>query len=131
MTKDEAKQLKPGDKVLVEAEVTCPVIGYPRTSHISSRGNVGLKTAILGSPCVAHWMVAPEAILKKVRSMNRNFRNGDTVWYKNAFFRVINDSDGESVYMVKCGDDVNPMNDWILVSAHEVQLVSAAEESDD
>lgn len=129
MTPKEAKQLKPGDRVLVEAEVSCPVIGYPRTHHISSRGNVGLKMAILGTPCVTHCMVAPETIREKVSSMPRKFKNGDFVWYKNAFFRVLNDSDGESVHIVKSGGEGdNPMNERIVVSADDVQLVSAVED---
>lgn len=83
MTLEEAKKLKPGDRVLVEAEVTCAVTGYPRTHHISSRGNVGLKTPIISDPPMAHWMVAPEAIRGKLETPQRKFKEGDIVFYKD------------------------------------------------
>ena len=95
MTTEEAKQLKPGDRVLVEAEVTCAVTGYPRTHHVTSRGNVALKTPIISDPPMAHWMVAPEAIREKLKpfyepepTTYRKFKALDIVFAHDGYWIV-------------------------------------------
>lgn len=67
----------------------------------------------------------PEQIREKIAPPRRMFKKGDIVWYRNTFFHVLNDSDGVSVYIAECGADVNPLNECLVVSPDNIQLVSA------
>lgn len=110
MTLDEAKQLKPGDRVLVEMEI-----------------QEVLESSVFLSSEYADF----SNIREKIAPQRRKFRKGDIVWYRNTFFRVLNDSDGVSVYIAECGADVNPWNEWLVVSPGNIQLVSSVEDRED
>ena len=85
MTLEEAKQLKPGDRVLVEAEVVPSVTarfdGNSLADHISSQGNLSVKVASSGHYKNSFWVCAPEAIREKIAPPRRKFRGGDIVRY--------------------------------------------------
>ena len=83
MTLEEARELKPGDRVLVEAEVVPSVTarfdGNSLAEHITSQGNVSVKVASSGHYKNSFWVCAPEAIREKIAPPRRKFREGDIV----------------------------------------------------
>lgn len=79
MTLEEAKKLKPGDRVLVEAEVICAVTGDTTTPHITIQGNVVVKVGVDGTCTREYFPCAPSAIREKIAPPRRKFRKGDIV----------------------------------------------------
>ena len=81
MTLDEARQLKPGDRVLVEMYID-------DSSVFNEYGHVGLESAY----------VLPEAIREKIVQPRRKFRKGDIVrTHRGYVFFAVEDEneDGE------------------------------------
>lgn len=82
MTLEEAKQLKPGDKVLLEAEVTTANSRKPY-EHMTFHGNVAVMIAVCGTNAASCSCVSPEAIREKIAPQRRKFKIGDIVRVTN------------------------------------------------
>lgn len=74
MILEEAKKLKPGDRILVEVEVTYYARGEYTPSHMSPHNNVAVKVALLGAHDAAFWIVSPGSIIEKLPEPRRTGR---------------------------------------------------------
>ena len=126
MIPDEAKLLKPGDKVLVEAEVTLATTGEPPYLHVTRSGNVAMKSASAASIGEMFYAVAPEAIREKLPTPSRKFRMGDIVSY-DAVYYVIEDQSRFGVLIDKTED----AEYGHMVDAADLSLLCAAENRED
>lgn len=126
MTLEEAKQLKPGDRVLVEAEVICAATGEPPDSPITTLGNVAVKMACSCPIGIAYCGVAPEAIRKKVTTARREFKKGDIVLYDRKLWFIHRNEDENGIVEMSNGKK-------LMIKAHysTLDLVSAAENRED
>ena len=79
MTNEEVQQLKPGDKVLVEAEVIVAMSGKSPYIHITRHGNVAVKSERDGCYGDCFYTVNPSAIREKLAPPRRKFKEGDIV----------------------------------------------------
>ena len=112
MTLEEAKQLKPGDRVLVEMYID-------GSSVFNEYGHVCLESAY----------VLPEAIREKIAPPRRKFKKGDIVAVKReAIYYVTDDEkEGLKVYLSATGEDT-----WsIRLVASELTLICAVEDRED
>ena len=126
MTLEEAKQLKAGDRVLVEAEVICAATGEPPDSPITSRGNVAVKVACSCPNVMTHCCVAPEAIRKKVTTARRKFKKGDIVLYDSKLWFIHRNEDENGIVEMSNGKK-------LMIKAHysTLDIVCAAENRED
>ena len=109
MTLEEARQLKPGDRVLVEI-----LIDYD--SVFDEYGNVCLESAY----------VLPEAIREKIAPPRRKFKKGDIVAVKSGaiFYIAKDEQEGMRVFLAAVDGKT-----WdICLDASNLTLICAAED---
>lgn len=135
MTNEEAKQLRPGDRVLVEAEVEIATTGEPPHPHISHIGNVAVKSAHDGSNSLVFFTVAPSAIREKLAPPRRKFRKGDIVrTHRGYVFFAVEDENEDGAVSVEQSEDLvadhfaNAENLTLLVAVEKREDRSAAAE---
>lgn len=116
MTPEEAKQLKTGDRVLIEAEVN-----VPGTSAVDEHGEVHLYVPNIMRK---YFYCRPSSIREKLEPPRRKFEQGDII-------RFANDA---RTYEV-CGDEVrgivkvrNYCRGIVNCKAEELLLVCAVED---
>lgn len=115
MTLDEARQLKPGDRVLVEMEVSANTDGQP----VVRDGLVFLYTRL----------VSPEQIREKLPPPRRKFKKGDIVAVKSGavFYIAKDEQEGMKVFLAAVDGKT-----WdLLLDASNLKLICAAEDRAD
>lgn len=88
MTPEEAKRLRPGDLILVEAEVSFANYRENQDEHMTFYGNVSVKVASKGHFQNGFWVCAPEAIREKIAAPRRKYETGDVVFHANELWFV-------------------------------------------
>lgn len=112
MTLEEAKQLKPGDRVLVEMDID-------DSSVFNEYGHVCLESAY----------VLPQDIREKIAPPRRKFKAGDIVAVKNeAIYYVTDDEqEGRRVYL-----SITGKSEWdIHLVPDDLTLICAVENRED
>ena len=120
MTLEEAKQLKPGDRVLVEAKVRAI------NGNTIDAGNVRIALNVRNLEHDEAWpSVRCEDIREKITIPSRGFQTGDIVRYYDDLREVECFNPVPMVGLADGGDDP----EW--VEASEVELVCAVEDRAD
>lgn len=124
MTLEEARQLKPGDRVFIEANVASDETGRTifadEALSISLDGGRGMsKTLILVNP----YIVRKEAIRKKIET-RRKFKKGDIVFFLDRLFFVSSDGDENETEIFLDGD-------YYWARNSEIKLICAVEDRSD
>lgn len=124
MTEAEAKELKPGDRVLVEATIR------EINNHMPEDGNIYIALNVVNLEHDEAWScVRCEDIREKITPPRRKFRKEDIVAVKNeAIYYVTEDElEGVRVYLSATGEDT-----WdIRLRASMLTLVCAVENRED
>lgn len=125
MTLDEAKKLKHGDRVLVEAEV-CMAVTDEQHFHITPLNNVAVKVARRGAHDASFWSVDPEAIREKIAPL-RKFKEGDIVELGGKSYIVLEDE--------RCGgvkiDYRDSVYSYMILHGSHLKLICAVENRED
>lgn len=131
MTPDEAKQLMPGDRVLLEAEVTYANYREKPDEHMTFYGNVAVKVATCGAHAAAFWVVSPEAIREKLAPPRRLYKKGDIVIVDETDVFVIHDDERPNRETIRV-DHPNYKYTYIhKTEFHRMQLVCPVEDRHD
>ena len=126
MTIEEAKKLKIGDRVLVEAEVIDCITGESPYIHITAGGDVAMKSASAWSK-ETFYSVAPEAIREKIMPPRRKFKKGDIVRFNEVIRYVLEDEDQYGVLVA----DHEDAEGGSLADFGELTLLCAVEDRAD
>lgn len=110
MTPEETKQLRPGDRILVEIQL-CP------NDIVSDDGYVRLINRYLN----------PKSIREKLSPPRRTFRAGDIVLLQNNILNVIEDESSDGVLV----SVINKNTVGTLTNPHDLTLICAADNRED
>ena len=123
MTEAEAKELKPGDRVLVEATIR------EINNHMPEDGNIYIALNVVNLEHDEAWScVRCEDIREKIAPPRRKFRKGDIVWGGQKFFHVVTDEADGAVSIAENGAEAQ---EHYFVSPGELTLVCAVENRED
>lgn len=112
MTLEEARQLKPGDRVLVEMDID-------DSSVFNEYGHVCLESAY----------VLPEAIREKIVQPRRKFRKGDIVrTHRGYVFFTVEDEDEDGKVSVEQSEELDAGH---FAEAEKLTLLLAVEDRKD